>query len=287
MHRMAGGRIVNYRLADHVPAVWRLWYILLTHYSTASFAGNFFMLTSTQYLVSRTAVPSFHCVMLYYMLAAQLFLQPQPEPYLYSRAVVSLCYFVLYACCSTLSSASARTLHVQQCRSFIVLFCILCLLLNSFFSLSPNLTCTAVPSFHCVMLYYMLAAQLFLQPQSEPYMYSSAVVSLCYFVFYVCCSTLSSASVRTLHVQQSRRFIVLFCIICLLLNSFFSLSPNLTCTAEPSFHCVILYYMFVAQLFLQPQPVPHTTAEPSFRCVMLYYIFVAQLFLQPQPKPHM
>ena len=144
------------------------------------------MLTSTQYLVSRTAVPSFHCVMLYYMLAAQLFLQPQSEPYMYSRAVVSLCYFVLYVCCSTISSASARTSH-----------------------------------------------------------YRRAVVSLCYAVLYICCSTLSSASAQTSHVTQCRRLIVLCCIICLLINSFFSLSPYLTmntfCIGYKSFFTNIAY----------------------------------------------
>jgi len=233
-----------------------------------------------------TAGPSFHCVILYYMLAAQLFLQPQPEPYMYSSAVVSLCYFVFYVCCSTLSSASVRTLHVQQCRRFIVLCCIICLLLNSFFSLSPNLTCTAVPSFHCVILYSMFAAQLFLQPQSEPYMYSRAVVSLCYFVLYVCCSTLSSASARTLPVQQSRRFIVLFCIICLLLNYFFSLSPYLTLPQSRRFVvlCCIIYLLLNSFFSLSPNLT--CNAVSSSDCAMLYYMLVDQLFLQPQPVPH-
>ena len=115
--------------------------MLLTHYSTAAFAGHFFIITSTQQLVSCTAVPLSHCVMLHYMLAAQLFLQPQP-----------------------------RISHVTQCRLLIVLCCIICLLLNSFFSLSPKVTRNALPSSDCVMLHYMLAVQLFLQPQPERHM---------------------------------------------------------------------------------------------------------------------
>ena len=142
-------------------------------------------------------MPSFHCVMLHYMLAVQLFLQPQPQPHMY-----------------------------------------------------------AVPSFQCVMLYYMLDAQLFLQPQTEPHIYRSAVVWLCYAVLYACSSTLSSALARTSRVLRCCRFIVLCCIICLQFNSFFSFNPNLICTAVPSSDRVMLYYMLVAQLFLQPQPVP-------------------------------
>ena len=92
--------------------------------------------------------------------------------FVYRSAVASLCY----ACCSTLSSASARTSHVPQCRRLTALCCIIRLMLNSFFSLSPNLTCTSVPSPDFVMLYYTLDAQLFLQPQPVPHICLSAVI---------------------------------------------------------------------------------------------------------------
>ena len=164
---MAGARIVNYRLDDRAPALWRSRYALLTHYFTASFAGHFFFL-----------------------------LLHQPS----------------------------SLFRVPQWRRFIVL----CLLFNSFFSLSPNLTCTSVPSSDCVMLYYTLDAQLFLQPQPQPHMYLSAVSWFRYAVLYAWCSTLSSASASTSHMPQCRHLTALCCIIRLLLNSVFSLSPNLT-----------------------------------------------------------
>jgi hypothetical protein len=63
--------------------------------------GRFFMISVTEVLISHTGVMLPDCDMLYYMLEAQIFLQPP--------LVTHKEHSVAYSRCSTVSSAFVRT----------------------------------------------------------------------------------------------------------------------------------------------------------------------------------
>jgi len=60
-----------------MPVMWQT-VIRFTHYSTVSFINNFFFHTANQTLTLSTSITTADSAILYYMIEAQLFHQPQP-----------------------------------------------------------------------------------------------------------------------------------------------------------------------------------------------------------------